>query len=179
MECKGLSTYEKGDNPMINRFFEDRKDCFDKGTKAEQIVYRYLRDKRDLNLINVTKDKKYQDIDVDFLLDYKNRTFYVEVKTDYKISQTKRFLLEYNTYKDDKVWRGWMDKSKTNYLIWYSFELNTMFILDFRKLKAWADTQPKKRIKNPRENCPMDAVFIDISKCKELGILKETIENVS
>ena len=98
---------------MENRFFEDRKDCFDKGTKAEQIVYRYLRDKRDLNLINVTKDKKYQDIDVDFLLDYKNRTFYVEVKTDYKISQTKRFLLEYNTYKDDKVWRGWTRVRRT------------------------------------------------------------------
>lgn len=164
---------------MGNDFYNKHKKSFDKGTKAEQIVYNYLTDKRKMKLTNVTSKREYQDIDVDFLLDYKNRTFYVEVKTDYKISQTKRFLLEYNTYKDDKVWRGWMDKSKTNYLIWYSFELNTMFILDFRKLKEWADTQPKKRINNPFEKCQFDAVFIEIDKCKELGILRETIEDVA
>ena len=164
---------------MSNRFFEDRKDCFDKGTKAEQIVYRYLRDKREMKLTNVTKDEKYQAIDVDFLLDYHNRTFSIEVKTDYKIHKTNRFLLEYDTYKDNKVWRGWMNKSKTDYLIWYSFELNTMFILDFIKLKTWADKQPKKRINNPFEKCQFDAVFIEINKCRELGILRETIENVA
>ena len=164
---------------MENRFFEDRKDCFDKGTKAEQIVYRYLTDKRDMELTNVTKDKKYQDIDVDFLLDYKNRTFYIEVKTDYKISQTKRFLLEYDSYVDDKIYRGWMNKSKTDYLIWYSFELNTMFILDFIKLKAWADSQPKRLTYNPEAHCHFDAVFIDINKTRELGILRQEIKNVA
>ena len=164
---------------MKNRFYWERKGCFDKGKKAEEIVSSYLSTKKGYQLINVTKDKEYQDKDIDFLLDYKNRTFGIEVKTDYKIHKTNRFLLEYDTYKDNKVWRGWMNKSQTDYLIWYSFELNTMFILDFAKLKEWADKQPKKRINNPFEKCQFDAVFIDISKCKELGILRETIENIA
>ena len=164
---------------MGNDFYNKHKKSFDKGTQAEQIVYRYLTDKRDMELTNVTKDKKYQDIDVDFLLDYKNRTFYIEVKTDYKISQTKRFLLEYDSYVDDKIYRGWMNKSQTDYLIWYSFELNTMFILDFTKLKEWADKQPKRLTYNPEAHCHFDAVFIDISKTRELGILRQEIKNVA
>lgn len=164
---------------MENRFYKERINCFTKGEKAEQIVFNYLRDKREMQLTNVTKDKKYQDIDVDFLLDYKNRTFSIEVKTDYKIHKTHRFLLEYDTYKDNKVWRGWMNKSQTDYLIWYSFELNTIFILDFIKLKEWADKQPKKKINNPFEKCQFDAVFIEIDKCRELGILKQEIKDVA
>ena len=164
---------------MENRFYLDRKGCFDKGKKAEEIVSSYLSTEKGYQLINVTNIKKYQDKDIDFLLNYRNRTFSIEVKTDYKIHKTNRFLLEYDTYKDNKVWRGWMNKSQTDYLIWYSFELNTMFILDFAKLKEWADKQPKKRINNPFEKCQFDAVFIEISKCRELGILRETIENVA
>ena len=164
---------------MKDRFYKERIKCFTKGEKAEQIVYNYLRDKRDLELINVTNVREYQDKDIDFLLNFRNRTFGLEVKTDYKIHKTNRFLLEYDTYKDNKVWRGWMNKSQTDYLIWYSFELNTMFILDFAKLKAWADRQPKKRINNPFEKCQFDAVFIDINKCKELGILKQEIKDVA
>lgn len=164
---------------MKNRFYLDRKGCFDKGKKAEDIVSSYLSTEKGYQLINVTNDKTYQDKDIDFLLDYHNRTFGIEIKTDYKIHKTNRFLLEYDTYKDNKVWKGWMNKSKTDYLIWYSFELNTMFILDFAKLKEWADKQPKKKINNPFEKCQFDAVFISIDKCRELGILRETIENVA
>lgn len=164
---------------MGNRFYLDRKGCFDKGKKAEDIVSSYLLTKKGYQLTNVTNDKTYQDKDIDFLLDYHNRTFGIEVKTDYKIHKTNRFLLEYDTYKDNKVWRGWMNKSQTDYLIWYSFELNTMFILDFAKLKAWADRQPKKRINNPFEKCQFDAVFIEIDKCRELGILRQEIKNVA
>lgn len=164
---------------MKNNFYENRKRCFARGEKAEQVIYKYLTEEKGFNVIDVTLNKKYQNIDTDFLLDFKNREFKIEVKTDFHISKYNSFLLEFDTYKDGKVYKGWMNKSQADYLIWYSFELEKVFVLDFYKLREWSNKHKLKRKYNKFEKCDFDCQIISIDECRKCNILREEIKYVA
>ena len=159
----------------------ERKDDLEKGKKAEKIVFDYLTKNKGHNLIDVTDIQKYRNIDVDFLMKFKNRDFMIEVKSDEVISKSKNFYLEYDMYLRDKTIEGWMTKSKADYLIYYCPSNDTLYILDFNILREWAKNQQKKKIWDKKEKCYTDVILLNINIAIKKGILKNEniIQNVA
>lgn len=121
------------------------------GDYGEQIIKSYLEANPDvLDVIDVSKDKSYQDKDIDFIVKLKNgEDISVELKTD--TYDTGNIFYEAISNQEYNV-LGCMIKSKAKCLLYYFIKTKELYIIDFKAYKKWVNENnerfTKKRIKN-------------------------------
>lgn len=121
------------------------------GDYGEQIIKSYLEANPDvLNVIDVSKDKRYQEADIDFIVKLKNgEDISVELKTD--TYDTGNIFYEAISNQEYNV-LGCMIKSKAKCLFYYFIKTKELYIIDFKAYKKWVNENnerfTKKRIKN-------------------------------
>jgi hypothetical protein len=121
------------------------------GDYGEQIIKSYLETNPEVaNVIDVSKDKEYQDKDIDFIVELKNgESISVELKTD--TYDTGNIFYEAISNQEYNV-LGCMIKSKAKCLFYYFIKTKELYIIDFKAYKKWVNKNnerfTKKRIKN-------------------------------
>ena len=121
------------------------------GDYGEQIIKSYLEANPDvLDVIDVSKDKSYQDKDIDFIVKLKNgEDISVELKTD--TYDTGNIFYEAISNQEYNV-LGCMIKSKAKCLFYYFIKTKELYIIDFKAYKKWVNENnrrfTKRRIKN-------------------------------
>ena len=121
------------------------------GDYGEQIIKSYLEvNPNVLSVTDVSKDKKYQDKDIDFIVRLKNgEDISIELKTD--TYDTGNIFYEAISNKEYNV-LGCMIKSKAKCLLYYFIKTKELYIIDFKEYKKWVNKNnerfAKKTIKN-------------------------------
>ena len=167
-------------NETHKQWFERNKEDFAKGDIGEAIVKEYLEDVLHCTVTDVSQEPKYQQMDIDFLVDRdsfsEQRT--VEVKNDYKLAETGNFFCEYDTYKCGVRYRGWMNKSKADWLFIIQLEGRKIYVLNFNRLKGYCDSHKGliRQFYNYKEDAYTQAVLLPVWKARENKILIKEID---
>lgn len=123
------------------------------GAIGESIIYEYLCDMPNVQeVIDVRKDKHYQEVDIDYILimqDGHERT--VEVKTDSYVSPNL-FFETMSSLESNSI--GCMYKTQATWLLYYFLTTKELYVLKMPDFRDWVDENikrfEKKRIKNWR-----------------------------
>ena len=104
-----------------------------KGKKGETAVKDYYIN-QGLEVIDVSEDREFQKIDVDFIIDGN----FVEVKTQKSISEREKITLELETeYYNSLVRQGWFNSTEANILIFYDNINNIAYSVDTKELRDY------------------------------------------
>lgn len=121
------------------------------GDYGEQIIKSYFKTNPNIvYVIDVSKNKKYQDKDIDFIVKLKNgENISVELKTD--TYDTGNIFYEVISNKEYNV-LGCMIKSKAKCLLYYFIKTKELYIIDLKSYRKWINKNnerfAKKKIKN-------------------------------
>ena len=155
-----------------NSFYNSKR----KGKKGESAVKEYYTNNGH-NVIDVSEDKEYQKIDVDFIIDGD----FVEVKTQKSIPEQQKITLEIETeYYNNIIRQGWFHSTEANFLIFYDNTNNIAYTVNTDELRQlYNDYRYSKEIDcylYDEEKKTSKLVYIPIellkNKLKSLEILK-------
>ena len=108
------------------------------GQKGEEKVYNYILNHPSTNmLINVTKDKWFQQFDIDFIqIDTENNIDKIEVKTDRIADRTGNMV--YEVYSDKRTYtQGCFEKTEADYIFYFLINTNILYIFETQELRQW------------------------------------------
>ena len=95
------------------------------------------------SVVDVRKDKNFQEQDIDFLVEDFDRQFTpVEVKTDYKAQVTGNLVYELSTSGNI----GCFEKTQARYIIYYLPRIETAYFVEVSKLREFVKTTKPKKI---------------------------------
>lgn len=104
-----------------------------KGKKGETAVKEYYL-KNGHNVIDVSEDKEFQKMDIDFIIDGN----FVEVKTQSSINKSQKIVLELETeYYNSLIKKGWFNSTEANILLFYDSENNIAYTVDTKELREF------------------------------------------
>lgn len=146
---------------MKNNVLKFKTDIL-RGEVGEKLVSEYLESLNDtIEIIDTTKIKEYQDVDIDFIVRNKFITYSVEVKYDSVMHISNNFPYEY--YSDKRIKSiGCMEKTKANIIFFLSDNTYDCYIIDTNSLKAFVSNQLK--LQNNQKN-----IGKKILEWKEMG----------
>lgn len=127
------------------------KKSINTGYCGEQIIKSYFETNPNIaDVIDVSKDKAYQNKDIDFIVKFKNGdSVSVELKTD--TYDTGNIFYEAISNQEYNV-LGCMAKSKAKCLLYYFIKTKELYVIDFKAYKKWVNDNnerfAKKKIKN-------------------------------
>lgn len=111
------------------------------GVIGETIVYNYLKHfDKIIDIKNVTNDKKYQDLDIDFVVKTSNMEMTVEVKYDSMFHKTGNFPYEYYSSKTYFT-IGCMEKTKASRIFLLSDVTYDCYIIRTKDLQELVNNQ--------------------------------------
>ena len=107
------------------------------GQNGEYIIYNYLSNySSTINLIDVSKDKWFQQFDIDFLQVTNDGINKIEVKTDRIADRTGNMV--YEIYSDKRFYTlGCFEKTEADYIFYYLINTNILYIFDTQELREW------------------------------------------
>lgn len=107
------------------------------GQNGEYIIYNYLSNHSStINLIDVSKDKWFQQFDIDFLQVTNDGINKIEVKTDRIADRTGNMV--YEIYSDKRFYTlGCFEKTEADYIFYYLINTNILYIFDTQELREW------------------------------------------
>ena len=108
------------------------------GNKGEDIIYDYLwKHKSTFKIVDVTKDKWFQQFDIDFLhIDIENNINKIEVKTDRLADKTGNMVYEY--WSDRRTYSaGCFEKTQADYIFYYLINTRVLYIFKTQELREW------------------------------------------
>ena len=107
------------------------------GQNGEYIIYNYLSNHSStINLIDVSKDKWFQQFDIDFLQVTNDGINKIEVKTDEIADRTRNMV--YEVYSDKRFYTlGCFEKTEADYIFYYLINTNILYIFDTQELREW------------------------------------------
>ena len=107
------------------------------GQNGEYIIYNYLSNHSStINLIDVSKDKWFQQFDIDFLQVTNDGINKIEVKTDKIADRTGNMV--YEVYSDKRFYTlGCFEKTEADYIFYYLININILYIFDTQELREW------------------------------------------
>ena len=111
------------------------------GRKGEDRVFNYLRHhKQTKAIMDVTKDKKYQEDDIDFLVQtIEDKIYHIEVKNDKQTDKTGNIVYETMSHTN----KGCLARSKAD-LIYYVTE-HAMYCFSLTNIRLFiSHTNPKE-----------------------------------
>ena len=127
-------------NNLNSSKFSERCELGDLG---EQIVRDFF-EKEGYKYSDVTKDSKYQVIDVDFLVDINNKEYKMETKTlKDRIQKYNSLMVKADTkYLNPKMAQkkgndAWLEKCKADFIIFVCATTKKIVIVNFSKLKQY------------------------------------------
>lgn len=108
------------------------------GRKGESFIYDYLwKHKSTLKIVDVSKDKWFQQFDIDFIqvtTDFGINK--IEVKTDRMADKTGNMV--YEVYSDRRNYtKGCFEKTESDYIFYYLINTNILYIFDTQELREW------------------------------------------
>lgn len=107
------------------------------GQNGEYIIYNYLSNHSStINLIDVSKDKWFQQFDIDFIQVTNDGINKIEVKTDKIADKTGNMV--YEVYSDKRFYTlGCFEKTEADYIFYYLINTNILYIFDTQELREW------------------------------------------
>lgn len=107
------------------------------GQNGEYIIYNYLSNHSStINLIDVSKDKWFQQFDIDFIQVTKDEINKIEVKTDRIADRTGNMV--YEIYSDKRFYTlGCFEKTEADYIFYYLINTNILYIFNTQELREW------------------------------------------
>ena len=107
------------------------------GQNGEYIIYNYLSNHSStINLIDVSKDKWFQQFDIDFIQITNDGINKIEVKTDRIADRTGNMV--YEVYSDKRFYTlGCFEKTEADYIFYYLINTNILYIFDTQELREW------------------------------------------
>ncbi len=107
------------------------------GNKGENIIYNYLINHPSTDsLIDVSKDKWFQQFDIDFIQVTNDGINKIEVKTDRIADRTGNMV--YEIYSDKRFYTlGCFEKTEADYIFYYLINTNILYIFDTQELREW------------------------------------------
>ena len=107
------------------------------GQNGEYIIYNYLSNHSStINLIDVSKDKWFQQFDIDFIQVTNDGINKIEVKTDRIADRTGNMV--YEIYSDKRFYTlGCFEKTEADYIFYYLINTNILYIFDTQELREW------------------------------------------
>ena len=107
------------------------------GNKGENIIYNYLINHPSTDsLIDVSKDKWFQQFDIDFIQITNDGINKIEVKTDKIADRTGNMV--YEIYSDKRFYTlGCFEKTEADYIFYYLINTNILYIFDTQELREW------------------------------------------
>lgn len=107
------------------------------GQNGEYIIYNYLSNHSStINLIDVSKDKWFQQFDIDFIQVTNDGINKIEVKTDRLANKTGNMV--YEIYSDKRFYTlGCFEKTEADYIFYYLINTNILYIFDTQELREW------------------------------------------
>lgn len=114
------------------------------GQNGEYIIYNYLSNHSStINLIDISKDKWFQQFDIDFLQVTNNGINKIEVKTDRLADKTGNMV--YEIYSDKRFYTlGCFEKTEADYIFYYLINTNILYIFDTQELREWVEEHKDK-----------------------------------
>ena len=118
------------------------------GNAGEEIVKKHIESLSNVNNItDVSGDSKYQDLDIDLLIDFSDGTSCsVEIKTD--TYNSGNIFFETMSNLEANV-LGCMYKTKADYLFYYFTETKELYIMSMSRYLAWFEAN-KNRFKEKK-----------------------------
>lgn len=107
------------------------------GQNGEYIIYNYLSNHSStINLIDVSKDKWFQQFDIDFIQVTNDGINKIEVKTDRIADKTGNMV--YEVYSDKRFYTlGCFEKTEADYIFYYLINTNILYIFYTQELREW------------------------------------------
>lgn len=138
------------------------------GRNGEIDFIRYCQ-QRSLIVTDVTQDKKYQKIDVDFIVN----GYYVELKTDNLIHKTGNFPVELIHHRKTGDKQGWYYYTEAKYIIRYSKAEKKLYVLYFDKCKDYILTHfDKRKWFDKDDNDYVTGLLMNVKVLQRLGFLR-------
>lgn len=151
----------------------DFKKSLDKGGVGEHVVWNLLMKQKGIrSVVDVRDDKKFQEKDVDFLVeDYNHQFMWVEVKTDYQAHKSGNIVYELTT--SNHV--GCFEKTKSEYIMYYLPEIQTVYMIHTKSLRNYVYQQMPSvyRMGDYAEGC-----LLKIEDLKKAGVIRRTYTEV-
>ena len=109
------------------------------GNKGENIIFNYLLNHSStINLIDVSKDKWFQQFDIDFLQVTNNGINKIEVKTDKLADKTGNMV--YEIWSDRRIYaKGCFEKTEADYIFYYLINTKVLYIFNTQELRTWVN----------------------------------------
>ena len=107
------------------------------GQNGEHNIYNYLLNHSStVNLVDVSKNKWFQQFDIDFIQVTKDEINKIEVKTDRIADRTGNMV--YEVYSDKRFYTlGCFEKTEADYIFYYLINTNILYIFDTQELREW------------------------------------------
>ena len=105
------------------------------GESGEHVVWNMLQNQPNIrSIVDVRKDKKFQEQDIDFLVENMNRQFTtIEVKTDFKAHETGNLVYELSTSRNI----GCFEKTQAEYIMYYIPAEKVVHMIDVVGLRTY------------------------------------------
>ena len=105
------------------------------GESGEHVVWNMLQNQKNIrSIVDVRKDKKFQEMDIDFLVENMNRQFTsIEVKTDFKAHETGNLVYELSTSSNI----GCFEKTQAEYIMYYIPAEKVVHMIDVVGLRTY------------------------------------------
>lgn len=125
------------------------------------------------SVVDVRKDKRFQENDIDFLVeDYKRQWTPIEVKTDFKSQDTGNIIYEVSTSGN----LGCFEKTKAKYIAYYIPAAQVVHMIDMVKMRTYLQkARPEER--NMGDNAT--GFLLPIEDLKREKVIYQTHEGVT
>ena len=133
----------------MNSFFDDLK----RGASGEEAVKKWLIN-RGNKVDDVRDNREYQQQDIDFVV---NDINCIEVKTDYRISQTNNVCIELSNQR----FRGWYDYCKADFLFIYDKNSDALHVVYMKLFREYIDKYGFDKTVTTREGKSLGLISID------------------
>lgn len=150
-------------------FEESLKD----GACGEHVVWNILQNSKTVrSIVDVRKDKTFQEQDIDFLIENMDRQFTpIEVKTDLKSHETGNIVYELSTSGNI----GCFEKTMARYIFYYIPVKKVVYMIDVSALRKYVySVRPEEK----RMGDNATGFLIPINDLLKARVIKRTYEDV-
>ena len=149
------------------------KDSLDEGGYGEHAIWNlFIKQPWVKSVVDVRDDKDFQEKDVDFLVEDRNRQFTpIEVKTDFRAHETGNIVYELTTSNHI----GCFEKTQAKYIMYFVPESREAHMIDVVAMRTYLQKV------HPDEISMGDSAtgfLLPITELKKSGVIKRTYEGV-
>ena len=145
------------------------------GEYGEHTVWNMLMGFKNVrNVVDVRKDKNFQEQDIDFLVENLDRQFTpVEVKTDFKAHETGNLVYELTTGGNV----GCFEKTKARYILYFVPRAKVVYMVDVIQLREYVH-QHQERLNEIQMGDSATGYLVPISELQEANVIKSTRKDI-